>query len=345
VLNPELVHDGSTDLLVPRPGPGEQWDPETIHTHFFECAVPEAGISIFTYIRYLPVYGMCQGGVLIYQGLDNLVLTDLAYSDYRLAMPWPTVEGTSFTTAQGLRIEFVEPGRVARITFRSPDGGTSIDVTATAVTPLAVRGHVLPDEGVNLAETSGGSEQFLHYAGELVLHGVRHEVDCHWIRDRSWRQVRRETRESSLHPPLCWTPVWFDEDFAFNAMGFEAPDTAPWRDAFDIPADRPTHVFAWVARKGEVRGVRRVHRRDLERHPIYLHPLRTELEIEDDQGEVSRVTGEAIAFAPLPQWYNVSTHESLMRWTDDRGKVGFGPAQTIWNWKAQAAMRSLRSHP
>jgi hypothetical protein len=177
-----------------------------------------------------------------------------------------------------------------------------------------------------------------------VVNGQRHEVDCHWIRDRSWRQVRRETPESSVHPPLCWTPVYFDEDFAFNVMGFESLDTdPPWQAAFDIPTDRPTHVFGWVSRKGEVRSVTRVHRRDLERHPVYLHPLRMELEIEDDHGDVSRVTGAAIAFAPLPQWYNVSTHESLMRWEDDRGKVGYGPAQSIWNHKAQQAMRHVRS--
>lgn len=342
-MRPELVHDGSTDLLIPRPAAGEEWNPETIHTHFFECAVPEAGISIFTYIRYLPAFGVCQGGVLIYQGLDNVVLTDLAFHDYRLAMPWPTVEGNSFTTVQGLRFDFVEPGRVAHISFHSADGATSIDVVATALTPLAVRGHVLPDESLNLAETSGGSEQFLRYVGELVLNGKRYDVDCNWIRDRSWRQVRKETLESSLHPPLCWTPVYFDEDFAFNQMGFESLDTdPPWKHAYDIPAGTPNHVFAWVSRKGEVRGVKRIHRRDTERHPIFLHPLKTELEIEDDRGEVSFVKGEAIAFAPLPQWYNVSTHESLMRWEDDRGKVAYGPAQTIWNWKAQQAMRHAR---
>jgi hypothetical protein len=98
-----------------------------------------------------------------------------------------------------------------------------------------------------------------------------------------------------------------------------------------------------VARKGEVRGVRRIRRHETERHPIFLHPLKMELEIEDDHGEVSSVRGEAIAFSPLPQWYNVSTHESIMRWEDDRGKVAYGPAQTIWNWKAQRAMRHARS--
>ena len=52
-----------TDLIVPRPGPGEHWNPETIHTHFFGCPVGEHAMSVFAYIRYLPVYGACQGGV------------------------------------------------------------------------------------------------------------------------------------------------------------------------------------------------------------------------------------------------------------------------------------------
>jgi hypothetical protein len=110
-----------------------------------------------------------------------------------------------------------------------------------------------------------------------------------------------------------------------------------------FPDSAPTHVFAWVSRHGEVRGVMRVHRRDIERHPLYLHPLEMELEIEDDQGDVSHVTGEAIAFAPLPQWFNVATYESIMRWEDDRGRVTYGQAQSIWNHKAQKAMREHRA--
>lgn len=335
-----------TDLWIPRPAAGETWHPETIHTHFFGCPVPESSMSVFTYIRYLPALGICQGGVLIYQGLDNVVLQDFAFCDYRLAMPWPTVEGSAISTVHGLRYDFVEPGRETHITFRSTDGTTSIDLVATAVTPLAARGHVLPDELENAEEAPGGSEQFLRFEGEVVVDGTRHPVSSYGVRDRSWRQVRSEAREASKYPPLTWTPICFGEDLSFNVMGFEAPDTEPlWRGAFDLPEGAPTFAFAWASRDGELRGVRRVHRRDVERHPLYLHPLKMQLEVEDDHGEISRVTGEAIAFGPLPQWYNVATFESIMRWQDDQGRVTYGQAQSIWNYQAQQAMRGARVSP
>jgi hypothetical protein len=343
VTEPYVV-SGETDLIAPRPAAGESWNPETIHTHFFGCPVPEAAMSIFTYIRYIPAFGCCQGGVLVYQGMDNLVLTDLAFHDYRLAMPWPEIDGSRFTTVNGLSFDFVEPGRRTEIAFDSSDGTLQLRMTATAVTPMAARGHVLPDEEAMAENSPGGSEQFLHFAGELTLDGARIAIDSDGIRDRSWRQVRSERREANLHPPICWTPVYFDESFAFNTMSFESPDTnPPWLEAFPLPADVKTHVFGWVSRDGEVRPLRRVHRRDLTRHPVYLHPLSMEIELEDEGGEISHVKGEAIAFAPIPQWYNVSTHESIMRWEDDRGKVAYGQVQSIWNWRAQQAMRSART--
>jgi hypothetical protein len=315
VTHPYVVPP-ETDLIIPLPAPGETWNPETIHTHFFGCPVGDHAISVFTYIRYLPAFRACQGGVIVYEGMDNVVLAALAFHDYRLAMPWPVLDGNSVTTVNGLRYDFVEPGQRTQITFTSTDGATTLELTATAVTPLAARGHVLPDEALGAENSPGGSEQFVHFSGELVLRGRRIAIDAHGIRDRSWRQVRSERLEANLHQPLCWTPVYFDEGFAFNAMGFEAPDTnPPWSAAYEIPRDAPTHVFGWVGRDGEVSRITRVHRRDTARHPLFMHPLATEIEIEieDDGGSSSRVRGEAIAFAPVPQRFNVVTYGSIMR--------------------------------
>lgn len=337
------VVPGETDLIIPLPAAGETWNPETIHTHFFGCPVPDQRMSIFTYLRYMPAFACCQGGVLVYRGMDNLVLTDLEFHDYRLAMPWPIVEGHKISAVNGLSFDFKVPGRQTEITFTADDGNLTIDLTATAVTPLAARGHVLPDEAARAENQPGGSEQFLHFAGEVTLRGERIAIDSYGIRDRSWRQVRSERVDANLHPPICWTPAYFDADFAFNTMSFEAPDTnPPWLDAFPIPSGAPTHVFGWVSRGGEVRTLTRVHRRDITRHPISMHPLEMEIELEDDAGDIARVHGKAIAYAPLPQWYNVSTHESIMRWEDDRGRVAHGQVQSIWSWKAQQAMRGAR---
>ena len=59
-----------TDLLIPRPAPGEQWAPHTVHTHYFGFNIPEYAIGTFAYIRYMPALGVCQAGFQAYQGLD-----------------------------------------------------------------------------------------------------------------------------------------------------------------------------------------------------------------------------------------------------------------------------------
>lgn len=333
-----------TDLILPLPSEQDDWDPHTIHTHYFGFCVPEAQIGVFTYIRYQPYFPLSQGGVLAFQGLDNLAYTDMAFQDYQMTMRWPEIDGNAITTANGLRYEFVEPGRRALIAYRSVDGACTVDVEATAVTPLAARGHVIPGEELHKGQDPGGSEQFMHYTGEIVIHGERHEVDCHYPRDRSWRQVRRESRDANLHPPVCWTPMYFGEDLAFNQVGIEAPDTDPdWAGVYEVPEGAPTHHFAWVSRGGEVREVTRVRRAVTESHPLLFAPLEMEIEAEDEAGDAYRFTGRAIAFSPIPAWPNVAAFDSVFRWEDEEGRVAHGPAQSIWNEAVGHALKQRRA--
>jgi hypothetical protein len=142
----ELVSVGlqpaSSDLVLPLPGPGEQWDPYTIHTHYFGFSVPEARIGAFLYVRYQPAFPLSQGGVCIFRGTENYSPVDLDHLDYRITMPWPTIDGNKITTANGLSIEFLEPGKIARLTYDA--GDTSFDITQTAITPLWPAGTWCP---------------------------------------------------------------------------------------------------------------------------------------------------------------------------------------------------------
>jgi hypothetical protein len=190
---------------------------------------------------------------------------------------------------------------------------------AEAVTPLAALGHVMPGEELHTSQAPGGSEQFMHYTGELHLDGATYSVDCHAARDRSWRQVRTEEVAANSHPPIMWTPVYFDADLAFNQVGFAAPDTNPlWLQAHSIPEGASTHHFAWVSVNGEVRDVVRVHRRDLELHPVTFAPLKTLIDAEDETGEEYTLLGEAIGHAPLSAWPNIAAFETLFRWETTR---------------------------
>jgi hypothetical protein len=345
---PIATHPPETDLIVPLPD-GEAWDPHTIHTHYFGLSVPEAQLGAFIYVRYQPAFPLCQGGVCIFRGVDNVTPLDMAFLDYEITMPWPEIEGNAITTANGLRIEFLEPGRTARITYESNDGRTSIDVVQTAITPLLARGHIMPGEEDHHdpARSPGGSEQFMRCTGEIVVDGERHAVDCFTPRDRSWRQVRTEQQGGAVPvPPIGWSPMCFGEDLIFNQISIEAPDTDPaWSGLYDVPADRPTHHYAWLYSNGDVRAITRVRRNVLEYHPEMYAALRQEIEAEDEDGRIYRFTGEAIAMAAIPAWPNAGFHDTVYRWEDEQGRVAHCTYQEIWSDKYQRAMNDrARSH-
>jgi hypothetical protein len=340
---PHSTQPPETDLLIPLQPDGDDWDPHMVHAHYFGFCVPEAALGVLTYIRYQPHFPLAGGGVLVYQGLDNFTHTDALFQDYQLTLPWPTIEGNAVTLANGLTFDFVEPGRRARVVYRSTDGEVSLDVEATAVSPLIARGHVIPGEELYVGQSPGGSEQFMHCVGEIVVGGERHEVDCHYPRDHSWRQVRKEGREANMHPPVTWTPMYFGADLAFNQIGFDAPDTRPaWLDAYSVPEGAPTHHFAWVSRGGELIDVVRVRRTVTESHPLLFAPLKMEVEAVDEAGDTYRFKGEAIALAPVPAWPNVAAFDSVIRWEDDNGRVAYGPAQSVWNQRVQHAFKARR---
>ena len=342
---PFATQPPETDLIVPLPRDGESWDPWTIHTHYFGFTVPEAEIGSFIYIRYQPAFPLSQGGLVVFRGLDGLEPSDSEFIDYRATMPYPTIEGNTFTTYNGLRIEFLEPGRKAHITFASEDGETSIDLIAEAVTPLLARGHVMPGEEVNSdpGNSPGGSEQFMHMTGELVLRGARYPVDCMYPRDRSWRQVRNEVPAMPV-PPVGWTPMYFGADLIFNQVGFEAPETDPdWSGLYELPADRPTHHFGWISRNGEILSIARVRRNVLERHPQLHSATRQEVEAEDERGDVHHFSGEAIAVGPIPFWPNATFRDSVFRWEDEHGRVTHSTFQEIWFDGFQRTMKQRHS--
>lgn len=332
---PLAIHPAETDLLLPLPPDGEQWDPYTIHTHYFGLSVPEAAIGGFLYVRYMPAFPLCQGGVCFFQGLENNSVLDMEHLNYEMTMPWPEIDGNTITTHNGLRIEFLTPGESARITYESRDGQTRLDVTQTAMTPLMARGHIVPGEEDRHDPTrdSGGTEQYMHCVGELVLNGDRYDVDCYGPRDRSWNQIRVETQGGPRPiPPIGWSPMCFDDNYIFNQISFEPVDTHPaWEGLYDIPDGAKTHHFAWLYTGGDsVKEVRRVRRNVLEYHPTVHAAVRQEILAEDEDGHTHRFEGHAIAMSPIPAWPNAGFADSVYRWENEQGQVTHATYQELW---------------
>nr|WP_271213832.1 tyrosine protein kinase [Rhodococcus wratislaviensis]GLK41100.1 hypothetical protein GCM10017611_79750 [Rhodococcus wratislaviensis] len=332
---------GITDLLIPTPDTGEHWDPHRIHTHYFGFSVPDAQIGAFLYIRYQPEFRSSHGGVCIFQGHNNVSPTDIEHIDYQIAMPWPAVDGNAIITTNGLRVEFLDPGRSIRLTYTSEDGKTSFDVLQEAVTPLIARGHIMPGEELHhdaLNQQAGGSEQFMHATGALKLNGTTYAIDCYAPRDRSWNQVREEKYVST--PPLGWTPMYFGSDLSLSQICFEPLDTGPdWAGLYDV-GDRPSHHFGWIQRGEETRSITAVRRTVLDTHPRNYIPLRQEVDLCDEQGEHYHFRGEAIASAPLAAWPNSLFHDSVYRWTDSKtGRITHATFQGVWMADYQRAMK------
>ncbi|KAI7774742.1 hypothetical protein LA080_007948 [Diaporthe eres] len=256
------------DLVFPEPGPGESWDPHTIHTHYFGFSIPEHAIGVFIYVRAQPYFKTCLAGVSVFKGMDNLPPLDCEHNNIVNTVPWPTVEGNVIHIANGMIFDFIEPGNKVRLLYNSEDGETRIDVTQTALHPMLPRGYVMAGEEKNTDPTQKptGLEQLMRGAGTLMMNG-------------------RETEDEIVSPPFGWSPISFAPDFFFNQAGFEDPSENPaWLSVFPWPKDRPTTTFAWVVRgKGDVRNVVRVKRKVLAYHPVLGSAIKQEMEVEDDK--------------------------------------------------------------
>lgn len=337
-----------SDLWIARPDAGVEWNPHTIHTHYFGFSVPEASIGAFLYVRWMPAFPLVQGGVVLFQGLENVHTTDNLHQDYQMTMPWPEVQDGAFQTANGLRIEVLEPGRRFRVSYDSGDGAASFDTIHEAVTPLLARGHIVPGEeghhGSGKVAVTGGSEQFMHATGTLRLGDEEHAIDSHYPRDRSWGQVREERRGGPRPmPPVGWTPMYFGEDLIFNQISFEHPDSDPaWKGLFEFPEGAPTHHYAWVVEGGETKGITRVRREAQEYHPQLDVVIRQTVEAEAEDGTVYRFRGEAIAAANVPAWPNASFRDTVYRWEDEQGRVTHSTYQELWYDRYQHAMAERR---
>jgi hypothetical protein len=330
------------DLWLPLPEPGQVWPAHLLHTYYFGLSVPDAQIGAYIYIRVHPRFPLCQGGVCIFQGMDNLEPLDMAHTEYQMTMPWPEVDGNVITTANGLRVEFLELGKKARVSYESKDGTTRFDTIHEAIMPMIGQSHLMPgEEDRQVAGLEKGRfEQFVHCTGSLDLNGDHYDIDCYPVRDRSWSQVRTEDQEEI--PPLGWNPMCFGEaDLAFNAVSYESLDTNPyWRDIYPEPPF-PPEFYGWIYEKGEIYGAVEIRRDVLEYHPRMTGAIKQHIQVTDERGVVHNFRGQAIAMTNLPQWYNASIRDSVYRWEDDQGRISYCTYQEVHYGRFQREMNKI----
>ena len=273
-------------------------------------------------------------------------MLDAEHLDYEAWMDWPEVDGNTITTANGLRIEFTEPGREAKVSYSSAEEHVSSSSPPRAVTPLLKRGHVLPSEERRqrrLRSSRAACEQMMQVSGELVLHGERLEIDCTEARDRSWSQMRTE-RPAPI-PPIGWSPDVLRRrtSRSTRSASSRSTPTPPGRACYEVPADGPAFHWGWVLVDGEPRELASVRRNVLEYHPRTFTALRQEIDATDERGDSYHFEGESIAVATVPGWPNMQPWIHVVRWTDERGRQSHSSFQEIWFGTYQRAMHAERS--
>jgi hypothetical protein len=79
-----------------------------------------------------------------------------------------------------------------------------------------------------------------------------------------------------------------------------------------------------------------------ELHPQIHAPMHQTISARDSAGNDYRFTGETIAIASIPSWPNAATFDSVIRWADAHGHLGYGPGQGVWYHAFQHTMKGQR---
>lgn len=302
---------GADDFLHPQSPVN---DDSLTETQYFGLNIPEANIYGFGYLWLHPNLDTATGGLFVCQGIKRSHLQAELFDMRAFSKQSDIITNDlhSFRLPNSYQVDVIEPGRSMRIRYQDPARENFLDMTSTAIMPVAMRGNNLH------------FEQAMRNQGELVLRGKRYTIDNTFnVRDRSWGQPRPEGHNPI--PPMTWMTGTFDENFAFNFSAFDHPDLKPeWLGSFDWPAENSFHD-GWVYRDGELlraTGGRKITRRD--RHSG--RPLTHEIELTDSRGRDYRIRGTTQAGLPWSGWPNCLVHLNLTRWEWD-SRVGWGDTQ------------------
>jgi hypothetical protein len=288
-------------------------------TQYFGFNIPEENIYGFSYLWLHPNLNVATGGLFVCQGLKRSHLQAELFDVHAYLGQDEVLTNDlhSFILPNSYRVDVLEPGQRMRIRYHDSDRQNSLDMTATAIMPVAMRANNMH------------FEQAVRNAGDLVLRGKPYRIqNTYNVRDRSWGQLRPEGINPV--PPYTWMTGTFTENFAFNCSAFDHPDLDPeWAGQIDWPADK---VFndGWIFKDDELiraKSAKKITRRD----PLTGRPLHHDIELIDENDRVYHIKGTTTAGLPWSGWPNMTCHLYLTRWQCE-GLTGWGDTQECqWN--------------
>jgi len=278
---------------------------------------PETNTHCFIYIYMHPNVGSVTGGLWVHRGTrPHAMFAD--FHDMHSNMSDDIFdEDRNIRLANGLRVEFLDPMKQQRITYRHEGRRFAIDLTFTAFMDAAMRSN------------NKHFEQGMHVTGTCELDGEVMRIDCLYNRDRSWGELRPEITLSV--PPYTWMNGLFSKDFVFNVGAHDDPARNPeWAGRFEVAPDKIVKD-AWIWRDGKLLKLPKVSK--ITERDANLFPVRSVIHAEDEEGRAFEFVGEVTATVPWSPWHNCHCHIGLARWTSPQfDGIGWGETQEVqWN--------------
>jgi hypothetical protein len=293
-------------------GPPRDWT----ETTWWSFAVPERALAGWLYVQTRPNAGSSSGGAFVY-GPTGFLTWELPYYGFLTHQPLPDpLDLRSATFSNGVSVRVVEPGMVYDLRYRFRDQ----DEFVAALHFEGISPPVPHLTGAPPFTDSSHYDQHGRVTGELLLHGERIPVDCISVRDRSWGR----------RPELLGRRTRFSYCF-----GASSPD-----DAFLAFCRPATHLddaeqlsSGYLIRDGKLRrlvSAERVNRRDRATGSV----AGIELHGVDTDGRELHAGAETVSHMALSAGSAGVTINSLLRWTIDGARTGWGEDQEVWSLPA-----------
>ncbi|GLR65488.1 hypothetical protein GCM10010909_01660 [Acidocella aquatica] len=302
-----------------------------IETNLYGFNIPEADIHCNIYVLWHHALNTMSVHIFVYRGAR--ILAHQLEADYFLEHLYlPAVRDNADWTVQmggcRVRMKVVRPLEEVHMWFDDPARGFALDLNCTGAMPPVGR--------------PGGKHftQLMKTSGQVTLDGEAYVINGFYMRDRSWGYNRPEQAERT--PPYRWMTGWFGDDCGFVVAwldtgmlegrefgphwnevvaGPEASGANKWESGGKTPSLNLRS--GWIARAGRPVPVVRMDVRTLFAEGSRLLVKGIELEIEDAQGSVHRITGTTRSMIPKMYWQNLLVYMHFMSLEYD-GRRGDG---------------------
>lgn len=296
---------------------------ERIFANIYQVARPGVGAQVSDIV----VYGFLtekRWGAIHYDVSEHLPLVE-SYLDYKLP--------------NGMAVKCVKPPRDYRIDYTGRNGTEfhldyhglmdPFDIHDADVNVRAQATKEKQEEHSGFgAGYRGHYDMTCEVKGEVVLGGRRFQVDCVDTIDHSWGPRQEHDMRA-----LCWVHAHFGKDLTAHMILH--------RDPFGPPEQEYSLAHGYVLRNGVVHPIVSADVRAARMNG--LQAVSMDAHITDTSGQTLDIQGSAVSGGDWTCYLQLIIFNTLHRWVNNHGQVGWGVSQDSWGTDA-VCERNLKAY-